>query len=217
MKIALLCESDADQDGLFVLIAGLLGLPVERYHPRLQSRRGWNGVLAVLPSVYKALHFNQLEVEGLVIAADTDDSPLHTRAHEVPGAEEPACRLCAMRRVLAEAGRFLPPRAQARPLRVALGLAVPAIEAWWLFGQNPHVSEACWAQRGQPGACPYTRASLKEEIYGSKRPTTEAMRQIAKREARRLVDEGRLQALEQYFPMGLGALAEGLRAWRTAP
>lgn len=217
MKVALLCEADADQDGLFLLIGGLLGVPVDPHLPRLQTRRGWSNVLSLVPSVYKSLHYRQPDVEGLVIAADTDDSPLHTRAHEVPGAEDPACRLCELRRAVESVGRSVRPRAQAPSLHIALGFAVPCIEAWWLFGRNRHVSEACWTQRSQPGACPYTRDSLKEELYGVRRPTTEAARQTSLREARRLVDEDKLQALEKCFPMGFGALADGFRAWGRRP
>jgi hypothetical protein len=103
-----------------------------------------------------------------------------------------------------------------RPLQVAVGLAVPAIEAWYAVGLDARVTEAAWIQghRGVPPRPPFSKLALKVLAYGTERPTLQ--HQIAKAEghARRLL--GDLARLRQDFPGGFGSFALELEGWRDA-
>ncbi len=214
MKVALLCESAAEEEGLSILAQGLLGAPVDLHRPSFNSRGGWTGLRHAVAPVCKALHYSHPEVNGLIIVGDSDDSPLHAPEHGRPGAEERACRICDLERLIAEASRGLRPRQQSSPLRVAIGIAVPAIEAWWLFGRDPHVGEATW-QQSRPGAGFELRRNLKKQLYGPLLVTSQVIHDAAVREAQRLVRDGKLLALQRHFPVGFGALADSLQAWRS--
>jgi hypothetical protein len=97
------------------------------------------------------------------------------------------------------------------PLKIALGLAVPAIEAWLLCGLNPHVTEAAWINGMREGRTPYTRPGLKIEVYGTSRPSLEVETEAMKTAASRLA--ANLNHLESLFPHGFGALQADLRRW----
>ena len=97
----------------------------------------------------------------------------------------------------------------------AVGLAVPAIEAWLLCGRDTSVTEAAWVQGQASGRLPYTRAQLKWKVYGTERPSLP-------HELRRAVQEvsrhrGDVRRLENDFPHGFGALTRDLRAWKGKP
>jgi hypothetical protein len=103
---------------------------------------------------------------------------------------------------------------QGRPLmKMGIGIAVPAIEAWYRCGVDPHVTEAAWIQALQSKIYPYTRVSLKEAVYGVSRPSRVLKTGRGTEEARRLVQD--LLCLEQWFPNGFGLLAEGVRNWEA--
>ena len=92
---------------------------------------------------------------------------------------------------------------------VAVGLAVPAIEAWYLCGVDHHVTEATWINARLQGVSPpYSRLSLKEAVYGSTRNPTISKAEEA---ATRLC--GTLPLLEQDFPVGFGMFASEVRGW----
>jgi hypothetical protein len=96
-------------------------------------------------------------------------------------------------------------------LKIALGIAVPTIEAWLLCGVNPRVTEAAWINGLKEGRLPYLMESLKHELYGTSHPSlaaeTEAMSMAAKRLA---LD---ISIIERLFPQGFGALLHDLRGW----
>jgi hypothetical protein len=121
------------------------------------------------------------------------------------------CRLCQLRRIADEVLKQVRPRQHQPPLKIALGLAVPAIEAWLLCGVNAHVTEAAWINGMDQGQMPYTRPNLKNELYGTARPSlaveTEAMTSAASRLA------ANLNNLEILFPQGFGALRGDLKRW----
>ena len=98
-----------------------------------------------------------------------------------------------------------------RPLRIALGLVVPTIEAWLLCGIDTHVTEAAWLNGLKDGAMPYTKRNLKQQLYGTSHPSLEIETEAMKRAASRLA--ANLSALEGLFPNGFGALCNSLRAW----
>ena len=69
----------------------------------------------------------------LVPDAEPDPPPLLTvdsPDHDAPGPADASCRLCRMRGALEETLARLPPLEGRQPLLAAVGLAVPAIEAW---------------------------------------------------------------------------------------
>lgn len=211
MKLAILGESPADEAAVRVLAGAVLGAPCTVVRPALRAR-GWPNVEQVLPAVARHLHFHT-DAVGLVIVVDADDSPVHTAAHEAPGHHHPLCRICRLRAVFRRATRTLPPaRGRAGVLR-AVGLAVPALEAWLLCGRAEGVTEAAWVEGRAAGRLPYTRRELKLQVYGTSRPSLawECVRAVA--EARRHASD--VRRLEHDFPEGFGALARDLRSWRS--
>jgi hypothetical protein len=92
-------------------------------------------------------------------------------------------------------------------LRV-VGVAVPAIEAWYLCGRDATVTEARWVDGRERGVPPYTRAELKIRVYGTDRPGLAFETDCAVREAERHRHDPR--RLEHDFP-GFAALAADLR------
>jgi len=208
MKIALLSESPADEAALRVLVGAVIG-PSHFVAPGFRAR-GWPNVVQLLPAVIRHLHFNT-DTDLLVTVADSDDSVVHNEAHERPDYFHPRCRTCQLRAVFRRTTRKLPgAHGRARVLR-GVGVAVPAIEAWYLCGRDPSVSEAAWVEGQATGRRPYTRAELKWRMYGTDRPSLHHEIDCALREVgRHRIDPRRL---ENDFP-GFGALARDLRAAR---
>jgi hypothetical protein len=209
MKIALLSESPADEAALRVLVEYVLHGPFTQVAPTLRAR-GWPSVEQVLPSILRHLHFNT-DADGLVVVVDSDDSVVHTAEHEAPGYYHPGCRICRLRGVFRRTIKNLPPaRGRDRVLR-AVGVCVPALEAWLLCGRDTSVTEAAWVAGQIAGRPPYTRRELKWRVYGTERPTLP-------HEMRRAVQEvtrhgGDVRRLENDFPQGFGSLARDLRGW----
>jgi hypothetical protein len=213
MKVALLSESPADEAAVRVLVEAVLGHPITQVHPGLRAR-GWPNVAQVLPPVLRHLHFNT-DAAGLVVVVDTDDSVVHTVVHEAPGYFHPQCRLCQLRAAYRQTVKRLPPaRGRKRVLR-CIGVAVPAIEAWYLCGRDDHVTEAAWLRGQERGRVPYTRAELKLRVYGTDRPSLPLTISCALREVQRHRPDPR--RLEADFPNGFGALARDLRSWVAPP
>ncbi|MBA3850059.1 MAG: hypothetical protein C0502_08690 [Opitutus sp.] len=212
MKLAILSESPADEAALRVLVGCLLGEPLHLVTPALRAR-GWPSVEQVLPPILRHLHFHT-DARGLVVVVDSDDSPVHTAVHEAPGYHHPACRICRLRAVFRRTMKNLPPaRGRHAPLR-AVGLAVPAIEAWLLCGRDPQVTEAAWLAGQERGVQPYTRRELKARVYGTMRPSLPLEIQRAVEEVSR--HRGDMRRLENDFPNGFGALVRDLRAWKNS-
>ena len=217
MKLAILSESPADEAALRVLVEYVLGGPFALVAPNLRAR-GWPSVEQVLPPILRHLHFNT-EADGLVVVVDSDDSPVHTAEHEAPGYHHPLCRICRLRAVFRRTIKNLPPAknrssGQSRVLR-AIGVAVPAIEAWLLCGRESSVTEAAWLAGQQSGVQPYSRRDLKWRVYGTDRPSLPL-------EIKRAVEEvtrhrGDVRRLENDFPNGFGAMARDLRSWGERP
>ena len=209
MKVVVLSESSADEAAIRILVNGILGEETEDVPlPPLRSR-GWPSVIKVLSSVIKFVHY-QTDAEALVVIADSDDSPIHRSSHDEAVYEEPGCRLCQLRDVVK--ATKLSPVASRDELKIAVGLAVPAIEAWYLCGVNPHVNEATWARSLEQGErITYTRNELKRKIYGAERPTIEMMKRHATAAAARLASD--LSEIERLFPEGFGSLVKDVRNW----
>jgi hypothetical protein len=210
MKVAYFAESPADQAALTIFTEAILGRKTELItHAGLRSR-GWNSVLSVLPAVIKELHYHS-DAAGLVLILDSNGSPPHLAEHE--STTEPQCRLCKLRAIADETLAKVRPRTHLPPLKIALGVAVPTIEAWLLCDQDSHVTEAAWINglKEAFGRMPYTKKSLKQKLYGTSHPSlaieTDAMRAAAARLSQNMA------TLDRLFPNGFGALLKSLRSW----
>jgi hypothetical protein len=210
MKVAYFAESPADQAALTILTEAILGRQTEPVIHAGLRHRGWPTVRTVLRSVLLELHYHT-DAEGFVLIVDANGSPPHLPAHDQPNARDPKCRLCQLRRIVQEVQQQVRPRQHQATLKIALGLAVPAIEAWLLCGVDPHVTEAAWINGLKEGRMPYTKGSLKNQLYGTSHPSlaieTEAMKAAAARIA------VNLSLVENLFPGGFGSLQKDLRGW----
>jgi hypothetical protein len=207
-KLAILSESPADEAAIAVLAEAVLGRPFVRVHPSLRAR-GWPSVAQVLPSIIRHLHFNT-DADGLIVVVDSDDSIVHTVTHDAPQYYHPMCRLCQLRAIFRQATKKLPPAHGRERVMRGIGVAVPAMEAWYLCGLENSVTEDRWVSGQETLQAPYTRRELKQRIYGTERPNLYHETQIALREARRHAHDTR--RLENDFP-GFASLAADLKTW----
>jgi hypothetical protein len=206
MKIAFLSESPADEAVLRVLVEGAL-----KEKPTVAAAgyraRGWPNVQQVLPAVIRHLHFNT-DVDTLVVSCDSDDSPVHTAAHDAPQYFHPQCRMCQLRAVFRQTSKRFPAAHGRLRVRRVVGVAVPALEAWLLCGLDDAVTEATWIAGQASGSLPYSRAELKWRVYQTERPSLPHETACAVREATRHARD--LRRLEYDFP-GFAALLRDLR------
>jgi hypothetical protein len=134
-------------------------------------------------------------------------------SHDAPEGGDEHCRFCQIRRIVGRASQQVRPRRDRSHLKVAVGLAVPAIEAWYLVGKNHQVGEAAWKVGLDSGRPPFTRQNLKQLVYGTDRPSLEFETECAIAETRRIIHD--LRAIEQVFPVGFGLMAREIRAWKA--
>jgi hypothetical protein len=213
MKVCVLSESSADEAAIRILVDGIRGESSERIEgPPLRSR-GWPAVFQVLPSAIKKLHYHT-DANALVVVVDSDQTPVHVAHHDEPGKEDDECRLCVLRKKVAHVRASLSPIKGRSDLQIALGLAVPSIEAWYLCGKNSQVGEAIWMAALPSRKPPYTRRDLKQEVYGNDTPDIDQETSCAKTEAARLVKD--LGRLEKLFPQGFGTFSKQVRSWEVA-
>jgi len=214
MKVAILSESEADEAAIRILADGVLGRRTEPpLGPAFRMRgRGWPTVLNVLPAVLAHLHYRS-DADGLIVVVDSDLSPIHAQSHKEPGQADMSCRLCQVAEAVAVTRDRLRPVPGRAPLRLAVGLAVPQIEAWYLVGIDPHMNEATWTSGQQFGTFIVRRETLKRKAYGTDRPSLEMETERARQHIERIVRDGHLPLLESLFPGGFGALANDLRGW----
>ena len=210
MKVAYFAESPADQTALTILTEAILGQQTESVIHAGLRQRGWPAVRNVLRSVLMELHYHT-DAEGFVLIVDANGSTAHSALHEKPNGLEPKCRLCQLRRIVSEMQHQVRPRVNQAPLKIALGLAVPAIEAWLLCGVDPHVTEVAWVNGLKEGILPYSKEQLKVQAYGTSHPSlvieTEAMKAAAVRLTQNLT------SVESLFPNGFGNLVKDLKGW----
>lgn len=209
MKVAILSESAADEAALRILVGGILGTATERVPlQRFEHRRGWPNLIEVAPVVYKYLHY-QTDADALVVVADSNGTPLHRP--QSPADEQ--CRLCRLHAALAPERLRVTAVSGRPPLRTAIGLACPAIEAWYLCGVDQRATELAWDRELAQG----TQARgyilrLKRAVYGTDRPSLAMETEKATQAARRLVAD--LGGLEKHFPTGFGVFMKDVHAWR---
>lgn len=210
MKIGFYSESPADQAALAVFAEGILGDPPEPISIDLEGH-GVASVLRSVGTVFRGVHFNS-DAEGLVVVVDCDDTLSHDVSHDEPGGSKDRCRFCEVRKVIDRARNSLKAVPGRQAVKVAIGLTVPAIEAWYLVGKNHQVGEAAWRVGLENNKRPFTRRQLKEMVYGTDRPSLELETKRAVEEARRIIQD--LSAIETAFPVGFGLMANEIRSWR---
>lgn len=212
MKVAIYGESPADEAALRILVDALMGTPTVPIGLAWLKSRGWPSILQNLPKVLQYLHY-QTDAQGLVVVVDSNRSPLPNQPFDKLVVSDDQSRIGRLQRELRLVRGRLASVPQRGELKVALGLAVPTIEAWYRCGLDPHVSEATWIRAAESNEYPYDGRRLKRDVYGTDRPSLELATEVAAQQAQRLVDEKRFELLEQLFPIGFGSLANGLRSW----
>jgi hypothetical protein len=211
MKIGFYCESPADQAALAVFTEGILGAPPEPINMDLEAH-SVPAFFNALDGVFRGVHYNS-DAEALVVVVDSDNTEVHELAHDKPGGGGDRCRLCQIRKIIARARTQLRAR-QGRPeMKIAVGLAVPAIEGWYLVGRNHAVGEAAWKVGLAARHPPLNTRQMKKQVYGTERPSLELETERAAAEARRIIPD--MQAIETAFPLGFGLMAQEIRSWKT--
>ena len=210
MRVAVLSEADPDEASVTILAEGVLGVELRRVAFSTLRSRGWPSVRDLLPVVFRQLYYNT-DAEALVMVVDSDDSPIHRSGHDEAGGADLSCRLCLLRQSVARVKSSLNPIPGRPMIRTALGLAVPAIEAWYRCGLDPRVNEAAWARALGGERIGYDRKSLKRDAYRMEPAPTSVRTAVAEESAKRLAND--LESFERLFPDGFGALARDLRSW----
>jgi hypothetical protein len=125
MKIGYYCESPADRAALEVFTGGILGYPPEPINIDLLAH-SVPRFFSALDGVFRGVHYHS-NAEGLVVVVDGDDMEPHDATHLNVSSEK--CRCCQISDIITQARKQLR-RMQGKPeLKVAIGLAVPKIEA----------------------------------------------------------------------------------------
>ena len=122
------------------------------------------------------------------------------------------CRTCKLRSAITRCQDELRtlPGLSASP--TAIAVPTPAIEAWYLFGEDSNCTETGWKQRQQNNVSSVGEIRrLKKLVYGNDRPNVELEKSVAIERAHRLPD--RLDELAGYFPNSFGLLAREIRNW----
>ncbi len=213
MKIAFFSESTADESALRILVAGILDEEIEETDlPNRLQYRSSSHLDRDLPSVINGVYYNS-NADAFIVASDSDDLPVHIAEHEIK--ENERCRLCRLRKAVETALIKLKEVAGREMLKVAIGVPVPAIEAWYLIGKNPHVSEFTWIRKQNGENITYDRMRLKEQVYGTIRPSLQLETERAIEESKRIVKNDLLKNLEESFPYGYGKYADEIKSWKS--
>lgn len=213
MKIAFFSESIADESALKILVEGILGEQVEETDlPNRLQYRSSSHLDKDLPAVIKAVHYTS-NAEALIVVSDSDDTPVHIQTHEKT--PDSNCRFCQLQSAVSSNLSKLKSVTGKEILKVAVGVPVPAIEAWYLYKKNPQLYEAAWIRKQNGENIAYDRKRLKEECYGNSRPSIELETECAVKEAKRIVENDLLKELEKDFPFGFGKFAEEIRNWKS--
>lgn len=209
MKVTVLSESPADEAAVRIIVEGVLDSSTESIPPPPLRTRGWSSLPTILPGVIRHLYY-RTDADALVIVVDADDSTPHQQQHDLPDSANNECRLCRLRALAVRTLSMLKEVPTRSRLKTAIGLATPAIEAWYRYGLDPHAIEVALIRRPDAG----TRAlrnRLKQDVYGTDQPGSEMSIARATEEATRLVQI--LDDFECLFPNGFGALARDIRSW----
>ena len=208
MIVDVLSESSADEAAIRILVDAVLQLESQAPpgFPRMEFRRGFRGVLKVIPAVLKHAYY-QTDADLLVVVLDSNGTPVT----EGTSGEKRESRLYRIRQLFDETWKHIKKRNGRRPLQTTVGLAAPALEAWLRCGIDDRVTEAAWIRDLKAGAsAPRRIRELKQAVYGTDKPSLDQETSRATEEARRLAED--IGALERSFPIGFGSLARDVRA-----
>jgi hypothetical protein len=208
MQVGILSESPADAAAIKILAQAIINRRIDFLEPRRLRAGGWATALNAAATEYRSLYYNT-DALGLIIVLDSDDSPTHEASHSAE--KNPLCRICQVQAKLqVDVVRSRPNR---EPLRVAIGTPVPAIEAWYRCGNDPHAAEDRYVRALQSGKqLTAARRQLKRDVYGTDRPSLKTETEVAIQEAQRLT--GEIERLRAHFPRGFGSFYETLASWR---
>jgi hypothetical protein len=137
VKVAIVSESPTDEAVISVLIDALTGRKNQLVTGGRVRPGGWSGVIAAVKVELIRLHYHT-DANVLVAVLDSDDSVIHDDSHELPNGAVDDCRVCKVRKQIQPAQAALRQRHVNYPVQVIVGLAVPALEAWLLYGTDPH-------------------------------------------------------------------------------
>jgi hypothetical protein len=202
MRVAILSESSADESALRIIVDSVLGVKTTPITMNLVSR-GWGSVRSVLPAISKTLQY-RTDAEALIVVVDSN--------HTYLSRDEPRNRLRDFQELIQRCQRELKTVSGRIPLKMAVGVAAPAIEAWLLCKSHPHISETAWEKGLTDKRDPYSKLELKKLLYGQEYSSLEFMTQKMT-EAANLISKD-LPLLEKAFPSGFGSLTQELRNWR---
>jgi hypothetical protein len=210
MKIAILSESPADEAAVRILIEKILDQTIEVVSRRVRSR-GLQAAIHNVPPALKDLHY-QRTADALIVAIDSDNSPVHLSDHSSADHAKLGCRYCNLHLIIEETHRHLRPIPNQPTIQTAVAVAVPAIEARYRCGSASNCTEAGWIQKQEAGAsAPAENRNLKRAVYGTDRPGQVLSKAKAIEHAERLADN--LTPLEDYFPNSFGVFAQQVREW----
>ena len=211
MNVAVLSESPADEAAIRILIEGILGGETQAApQPASLRGRGVDSVFSLLPAIVKHLHY-RTQADALVVVVDSNHTPVQERPSDRSLPQAKRSRLARLKETVDEVRPELRAMPGREPLKFAVGLAVPAIEAWYLCGLQTGVSEGAWQRGLRDSRDPYNRGELKRHVYGTDRPSLDPETRRAAEEAHRLASC--LDVLEDKFPIGFGSLAADVRSW----
>ena len=210
MKIAILSESPADEAAVKILAEKILDRTIEVVSRRVRSR-GLQAAIHSVPPTIKDLHY-QRTADALIVAIDSDSSPVHLSDHSPTEHAKLGCRYCKLHLIIEETHRRLRPIPNQPKIQTAVAVAVPAIEAWYQFGSDSNCTEAGWIQKQKAGvSAPAEIRNLKRAVYGTDRPGQVLLKVKALEHAERLA--ANLTPLEKYFPNSFGVFVSQVREW----
>ena len=209
MRIGILSDSKVDEAAYKILVESVLGHSVDLYKD-YRARGGWFTAKKMVQWIMRELHF--AGADGFLFIGDSDSTPPHTADHETHADGYPNCRLCQIEKIVENTLGTLPARAGKPPLKVAIGMATPVIEAWLLSGDDPHCTEARFRDDQSNGRLTrQTRLDLKRQKYGSLQASSDIRMQRTLNNAHRIARD--IETLEQRFQFGFGHLRKSLAEW----
>jgi hypothetical protein len=211
MKIGFVSESPADDAAIQILLEAISGREIEPISRARVRAGGWPSMLQAIQVEYTRLYYHT-DAHAIIAVADSDDSAIHEIAHGSSNSDFENCRFCLLSERLRHTRSRLRPRPDGHQVHSAIGLAVPALEAWLLCGSDRHCVEDRFVRELQDGrSLAPLRRQLKAQLYGTITPPLSLEIEIATREARRLARD--LSLLETHFPRGFLPFAQQVRAW----
>jgi hypothetical protein len=100
--------------------------------------------------------------------------------------------------MIREVEAMMKPGPGLKQLHTAIGVAVPSIEAWLLFGEDSGCTEAGWVLKENEGnKSPVEISRLKQRLYSTDRPSLELETNTMVERCQSLISSNSLDALEK--------------------